>query len=547
MSLDTLQVRIKNARLYIAPQKRIRRLYIPYGPNRRGVKTSVWFEIVNDRLQVFCLVENDRHPNYYDDQSATFIKNQVEKQFYEIINKCELKRKKVPLKERLRDDILPVHEGSMRHQADALRFCCSMKVSALFADTGTGKTKIAIDLCVSRYESGQIKKALVFGPVSTRRNFQKEINIWCQDIPIEWRYVGMESMGSSDRIFLETLNWVDSETQIIVDESHMIKSPLAKRSKRIKLCAAKTSYKIVMSGTPITENVHNFYMQFSILSDLIIGVSSWLKFEEKYLIIGGRSGDEIIGYKNINHLMGLLEPYTYQINADEALTLPSKKFYEHICYLTSEQEEFYSAEREALLEIIKREEVSATDIFQVFTRMQQIVSGYYIDRNGKRHILESSKLDMIDKIPLENKTIFFCKYIFEVNKIIEKLGRENCAVFTGENRKDRDDELEDFVNGNKRYFVATMQSGGTGLNGLQIASNRIVFISNSFSYFQRKQSIGRIDRQGQTREMHIHDLLTHSGIDDRIMRNLRRKGNLADEVRDLLKDKTKLKKYIQEL
>lgn len=547
MSLDTLQARIKNARLYITPQKRIRRLYIPYGPNRRGVKTSVWFEVVNDRLQVLCRVEDERHPNYYDDQTATIIKSQVEKQFYEIINKCELQRKKIPLNERLRDDILPVHEGSMKHQAQALRFCCSMKVSALFADTGTGKTKIAIDLCVSRYESGQIKKVLIFGPVSTRLNFQKEIKIWCKDLPIEWRYVGMESMGSSDKIYLETLNWVDSETQIVVDESHMIKSPLAKRSKRIKLCAAKTSYKIVMSGTPITENVHNFYMQYSILSDLIIGVSSWLKFEEKYLIIGGRSGDEIIGYKNINHLMGLLEPYTYQINADEALSLPSKEFYEHTCHLTNLQCEYYSREREFLLQIIERDEFTATDIFQVFTRMQQIVSGYYIDRKGNRYILETNKLKMLENIPLEEKTIFFCKYIFEVQEVVKRLGEKNCSIFTGENRKDRDDQLEAFVSGNKMYFVATMQSGGTGLNGLQLASNRIVFVSNSFSYFQRKQSIGRIDRQGQTREMHIHDLLTYSGIDDRIMRNLRRKGNLADEVRDLLKDKMKLKKYIQEL
>lgn len=547
MSLDTLQVRIKNARLYIAPQKRIRRLYIPYGQNRRGVKTSVWFEIVNDRLQVFCRVENDRHTNYYDDQTAAIIKSQVEKQFYEIINKCELLRKKVPLNERLRDDIIPVYEKSLKHQADALRFCCSMKVSALFADTGTGKTKIAIDLCVSRYEAGQIRKVLVFGPVSTKRNFQKEIDKWCKDLPIEWRYVGSESMGSSDRVFLETLDWVDSETQIIVDESHMIKSPLAKRSKRIKSCTHKTSYKLVMTGTPVTENVHNLYMQYSILSDLIIGVSSWLKFEERYLIIGGRSGDEIIGYKNIDHLMGLIEPYTYQISAEDAIHLPSKEFHEHVCHLTREQEEFYSAEREALLEIIERDEVYATDIFQVFTRMQQIVSGYYLDRSGKKHMLETTKLNMIEKIPLEDKTIFFCKYIFEVQQLIERLGKENCAVFTGENRKNRDNELDSFVSGNKRYFVATMQSGGTGLNGLQIASSRIVFVSNSFSYFQRKQSIGRIDRQGQTCKMHIHDLLTYSGIDDRIMKNLRRKGNLADEIKDLLKDKTKLKKYIQEL
>jgi SNF2 family DNA or RNA helicase len=95
--------------------------------------------------------------------------------------------------------------------------------------------------------------------------------------------------------------------------------------------------------------------------------------------------------------------------------------------------------------------------------------------------------------------------------------------------------------------VATMQSGGTGLNGLQIACNLMVFFSNSFSYLHRKQSIGRIDRYGQTREMFIHDFRTSAAIDDRIMNNLRRKGNLADEIKELMLDKTKLKQYIEEL
>ncbi|MGE4586256.1 MAG: hypothetical protein AB7D05_02835, partial [Mangrovibacterium sp.] len=98
-----------------------------------------------------------------------------------------------------------------------------------------------------------------------------------------------------------------------------------------------------------------------------------------------------------------------------------------------------------------------------------------------------------------------------------------------------------------QYFIATMQSGGTGLNGLQMVSRQLVFFSNSFSYFQRKQSIGRIDRQGQKKEMIVIDFLTDSGIDRRIMQILRRKGNLADEIRKLLNDKTKLKQYVEKL
>lgn len=547
-ALTKLQARIKGSRLFISETRKVRRLYIPFGRNGRGIKTSAWFEVINDNLTPVVKVENDRHPNYYDDQAAGSYRNEIERQFHELIHNCELERKKVPLHVRLRDDILPVYDSrSKKHQIDALRFLCSMKVSALYADTGTMKSKIAIDLVQSRFEAGQIKKALVFLPVSTKRNFQKQIELWCKIQGFEWKLIGIESMSSSNKTVFDALSFVDNETQIIVDESHMVKTPTAKRSKRIKMICDKSSYKVVMTGTPVTENVHNLYMQYAMLSDLIIGVKNWLKFEEKYLIMGGINGDEIIGYKNIDHLMGLLEPYTFQVSKDEVLDLPAKTEKSLYCNLTEKQYEFYSREKERLLDIIQRDEVSATDIFQVFTHMQQITSGYFRDRDGYVHLLGTEKASLISEINTDIPTVFFCKYIFEISSLIEILGRENCAVFTGRNPKERDNELQLFVEGKRKYFVATMQSGGTGLNGLQEVSCQAVFYSNSFSYFQRKQSVGRIDRPGQKRPMLIFDLLTRSGIDNRIMSNLQRKGNLADEIKELMKDKTKLKNYVEQL
>src|SRR5690606_24973928 len=230
-------------------------------------------------------------------------------------------RKKTPLHERLSDDIIPVHENSLLHQAQALRFCCSMKVSALFADTGTGKSKIAIDLAVSRFEAGQIKKVQVFCPVSTKNNFQEQIDLWCKNSNIEWRLTGLETMSFSEIEVLQTLDYCDKDTMIIIDESHNCKTPFAKRSKRIKACCDKTSYKILLTGTP-AESIKDLYMQYAMLSDLIIGEKNWIDFEAKYLIVDDRG--DIIGHKNVEHLMGLVEPYTYQIRKEDVLQLPDK-------------------------------------------------------------------------------------------------------------------------------------------------------------------------------------------------------------------------------
>ena len=546
-ALEYINSRIRYSRLYKAGKSGVERLYFPFYPNTKDIKVSTWFEIVNDRITPCVQVMNYRSRDLYDVQKAELIKKGIYKQFHEIINYCELKRKKVPLLERLKDDITPFYDGrSEKHQVDALRFLCSMKVSALNGDVGTMKSKIVIDLCASRYYAGQIKKVLVFLPVATKGNFKEQIDLWNTCPELDWKLIGHETMGSSKKAIFEALKYVDNETQIIIDESHLIKNPLAKRSKRIKIICDKASYKVVMTGTPVTENVHNLYMQYAMLSDLIINVPNWLKFEEKYLVIGGYSGTEVIGYKNLDHLLGLIEPYTYQIDSS-VLKLSAKIEHTQYCGLSLEQETLYEYEKERLLELIVNDTVRATDIFQTFTRMQQITSGFYISPHGKKIEMHTEKTDVLRDLNFKEKTVFFCKFIFEVDTLINFFGKENCAEFSGRNPKTRDAEKDSFVRGDKRYFIATMQSGGTGLNGLQYASNNVVFFSNSFSYFQRKQSIGRLDRKGQKNQVHVWDILTTAKIDHRIMRCLERKENIADRIKKLINDKTKLKKYIENL
>lgn len=547
MELKELQKRIKGSHIYICKNKN-ERLYFHFRSNNKNYRVTTWFEIVNDHIEPFVIVENYKKESLYDKNAENYIAQNIRTQFREIINDCELKRVKTPLCIRLKDDVVPVYDdSSLKHQIDALRFCCSMKVSALYADTGTGKSKIAIDLAISRYYAGQINKVLVFLPVSTKKNFQKQIELWCKCDCIIWKLIGHESMGSSEKAIFEAMNFVDNETLIIIDESHFIKNPTAKRSKRINMVCQKTSYKLVMTGTPVTDNVHNLYMQYAVLSPIIIGVRDWKKFEEKYLVMGGINNDEIIAYKNIDHLMGLLEPYTYQISKEQCLDIPAKTEMSNICRMTEDQEYYYNIEKELLLEKIRSDDFTSTDIFQSFTKMQQICCGYYIDKHKNKVPVSTNKMSLMKNIPLCEPTIFFCKYLFEINDIVNYLGKENCSIFTGMNPRERDDELQNFVSGNTRFFVATMQSGGTGLNGLQEVSRRVVFFSNSFSFFHRKQSIGRIDRQGQTREMYINDFMTDSKIDSRIMFNLKRKSDLATEIKILMSNKEKLREYVNSL
>lgn len=547
MVLEGLTKRIKGTRYWNKHGKE--RLYFNTRSYKgRDCEVKLWLEVVNDRLVFQCRVFHRRKHEGEWKIIEERIKHEMTQQYREIIWDCELQRKDIPVDERLKDENITIQSDPTRmpHQEEALRHLCTKKVGALFADVGTGKTKIAIDLAEARFSSKKISKVLVFCPVSTILNFKMEVEKFAKQPDLKWEYVGIESISSSINAFNKAREWIDSETMMIVDESHLVKTPNANRSRHIHAISQLCSYKLIMTGTPIADNVHDLYMQYSMLSDHIIGCASWAEYEKKYVLYGGITGNDIVGYKNLDHLTSLIDPYTYRIRKEDCLKLPKLKMRTHTCGLTDKQEEIYSDTKQQLLDIIDKGDYTSDTIFMFLTKLQQIACGYHYDRSGVFVYLGTKKMVLIRKIGIPSKAIFFCKYLFEVDLLVDELGKEKCAVFTGKNRKDREKEKEDFVKGKKPYFIATSSSGGTGLNGLQTCNTMFRF-SQSYKYIEDQQTIGRIERPGQKNDMEVHDISTNAGIDFMIRRCLERKTSLDREVRRLMKEGGDMRAFLEKL
>lgn len=545
MVLKDLEKRIKGTRYWNKYGKE--RLYFNTKTYKdRYCNVSIWLEVVNDCLVFQAKVFHERKNEWEFSAIEERIKYEMSQNYKEIIWNCEMKRKEIPIHDRLKEDVSPVCKNSMNHQKEALSFLCKMKVGSLFADVGTGKTKIAIDLACSRFLSNKISKVLVFCPVSTIVNFQKEVDKFCNTDNLIWKYIGIESMSSSIKAFEKARHFSDSETMIIIDESHLVKTPEANRSKYIHNICQLCSYKLIMTGTPIADNVHDLYMQYSMLSLLIMQCNSWTEYENKYVLYGGVTGNDIVGYKNLDYLAGLIEPYTYQIKKEDCLQLPPLMNYTYTCDLTEQQEKMYFQTKEELLSVIDSEQYTSETIFKYLTRLQQITCGYYYDEDGQFVYIGTNKFQLINEIGIPERAIFFSKYLFEIELITNYLGIDKCAIFTGKNRKTRDTEKDFFVNGEKPYFVATSSSGGTGLNGLQTC-NTLFRFSRTFKYIEDKQTVGRIERPGQQHAMLVYDIMTDTGIDRKIQSNINRKSSLDKEIKQLLNDKQKLRQYINKL
>lgn len=463
----------------------------------------------------------------------------------------------------------------MPHQADAVDKMLPLRVGALFMEMGTGKSRTAIELACRRFKAGKIKRVIWFCPVSTKMTIEAEIrkhvtapSIHRFDHKTEegripeafWYIVGLESMSSSARVILAVSSLVDNKTMVILDESSYIKGHKAERTKWITNVSHAARYRMILTGTPVSQGVVDLFSQFRFLDDRIIGLSSFYSFGTEYLEYSDRRPGMIVGYKNLNRLSAKLAPYSYQITKDECLTLPEKLRDTFYCCLTDDQKEAYAKVKKEFEEAAtalyeenepdwQTERSISIEIFRMFSRLQQVTCGWL---DGEK--LESDRTEVLmtalDRIPDNEKIIIWTKFRFTIPEIVEAVkakGWSVCEFHGGLNEKQRNESLDKF-RGDTRILVATTQSGGHGLTLNESAY--VIFYNNEFKYATRAQAEDRNHRVGQTRKVTYVDIVAGGTIDDKIIEALAAKKSFAEVFRDKIKkvrDKTKIREALKAL
>jgi SNF2 family DNA or RNA helicase len=79
-----------------------------------------------------------------------------------------------------------------------------------------------------------------------------------------------------------------------------------------------------------------------------------------------------------------------------------------------------------------------------------------------------------------------------------------------------------------RFLVGTTQTGGYGIT--LTAASTMIYYSNGYDLEKRQQSEARIDRIGQHFPMTYIDLMVENTIDERIVKSLRKKVNIATQI-----------------
>lgn len=457
----------------------------------------------------------------------------------------------------------------MSHQRAAVEKVLPSRVGGLFMEMGTGKSLTAIEL--SRLRSAKIDKAVWFCPVTLKETVQHEIrkHTDCEDVyvfddktrqgqvPIvRWYVVGIESMSSSNRVVAAVNSLVTDKTMVILDESSYIKGHRSRRTERLTFICGRAKYRLILTGTPISQGVVDLFAQMRFLSPKILGYNSFYTFAANHLEYSEKFPGMIVQSHNLPYIAAKIQPYVYQVTKQECLDLPPKTYESRYFGMTEEQSYYYGLAKDEILDSIDIDEFDSIAIFRLFTALQSIVSGFW-NWKGKRLEFESKRAEMlvntVAEIPETEKVIIFAKFQYDIDTIKNVLETEHgpscAATYTGRlNEAQRHTELQRFRD-DARFFLATQSSGGHGLTLNE--AHYVIFYNNGFKYSERLQAEDRCHRIGQESKVTYIDIWCDAKIDDRIQTALVKKGSAVrdfrDEVEKVKGEKAKLKELIKAL
>lgn len=460
-----------------------------------------------------------------------------------------------------------------QHAVDKLR---RARVGGMFMEMGTGKSRAAIELAWLRRE--RIDHVVWFCPVSLKETIRYEIakhtagaavyvfddRTTMENVPdADWYVIGIESMSGANRVPLAANKLVTEHSFVIVDESSYIKNHRSRRTMRITVISERARYRLLLTGTPVSEGVVDLFAQMKFLSPKILGYRSFHTFANQHLVYDEDFPGRIVASLRTDYLAQRIQPYTYQVTKEECLDLPGKVYESRYCRLTVDQVCYYGQAKEEYLQLMDaQEEFDPYILFQLFGALQQIVCGYWnrrhpitgrLERIDITHDRIYTMLSALQEVPDDKKVIIWSKYHYSIRQIVaalqERYGEDSTAEFHGRlSEKARYAEIARWRD-SARFLVATQAAGGHGLT-LNEASY-VVFYSNEFRYATRRQAEDRCHRIGQERPVTYIDIVCSGSIDDRISDALARKSNAAAEFRRQVNavkdDKQMMKELIQKL
>jgi SNF2 family DNA or RNA helicase len=457
------------------------------------------------------------------------------------------------------------------HQLKALEMSWDKKVFAYFMEMGTGKSKVLIDNMSMLYDKGLINGALIIAPKGVYKNwFDSEIPTHMADHIEKTMVLWESSAGKSKEKELNTLFKSSYDLHVLVmnvealstkrgkqfaekflnchktlmaiDESTTIKNPGAARTKNIIALGKDVLYKRILTGSPVTKSPLDLYTQCWFLDPWLLDQQSYYSFRTRYalmrkIMVNGRQIEIVVGYRNLGELSEKIKPFSHRVLKDDCLDLPPKTYMKRTIQLTEEQQKVYKQMKEIALATLNGKLTTTHNVITQLMRLHQITCGHFKSDDGQTQKIANNRLDELMDVlsEMEGKAVIWAHYRYDIEVIVEAIKKEygdkSVVTYYGDtSTEDRQKAIKLIQDPESlvRFIVGTPQTGGYGIT--LTGASTMIYYSNGYDLEKRQQSEARIDRIGQEKPMTYIDIIAEGTVDEKIVKALRTKVNIATEV-----------------
>ena len=405
------------------------------------------------------------------------------------------------------------------HQETALNLLRLNSGFALFMEQGTGKSFPVLFRIKELADSAKAHTALIVAPKAVCESWREKIALLESDQP--WFFEGVRiEIVSYDTVWRRK-EYADGTFDVVVlDESHYVKNPTAKRTKTcLKICS-RAEYRWILTGTPTSNGqLCNIWSQFAAIDPVVehgrvyprmLGGDSYYKWLDRTAYLN--QWHKPYKYRDVAALQETIGEWSYRVTKEECLDLPDKLPDEILSVeLSAKAKSDYRKMMESSA-IAELDALAGNPLTRAL-RLRQIASGFLETDSGTVEY-PNPKIAALKEFleDFEGKVAIFCQFRRSIDAVADALGslKMHYAVLDGRQsdkgvwRRFQDDP-------EVRAIVCQYQSGSAGID--LYAADTMVFFEPSDSSNLTEQARDRIHRIGQHRPCSYYWLIAKGTIE----------------------------------
>jgi len=327
---------------------------------------------------------------------------------------------------------------------------------------------------------------------------------------------------------------------VVIDELSSFKSNKSQRFKQLKKVTPLINRMIGLTGTPTPNGYLDLWSQLYLLDRGERLGKTIGGYRDRYFSPGRRNGYTVFDWdlKDMAEeaIQNKIKDICISMDAKDYLDLPER--INNNVYVTMEpkaQQLYEELEKDLILKV-DGEEITALTAATLTNKLLQMANGSVYNSDRDVIHIHDGKLDALEEILEFNQepVLVFYNFKHDYNRLMERFkGLKPRKLETSQ-------DISDWNDGKIRLLLAHPASVGHGLN-IQAGGHVIVWFGLTWSLELYQQANARLDRQGQTKSVVVHHLITEGTVDEDVMKALERKETGQAALLEAVK--AKIEKY----